>query len=131
MKNLLQRSSIAGYLIVGVMALVFTSHAVLFADPKDPKPKKENYKVVVEPDEATVEVGESVAFSAHLVGKDGNQVDGDISWSTTGKNVGFVDSDGIFTGTAGGQCQGVATPGKKSGRAKVRNIARERITLKG
>jgi len=122
MKHLRQKSGITGFLLIGAVCLLIAGQTALFADPKDPKPKNEHYKVVVEPEEAVVEVGQSVAFSAHLEDKSGNRQEGDFTWSTTGRETGFVDENGVFTGTSGGQCQVVATSGKSSGKARVEVI---------
>ena len=84
----------------------------------DPKPNN-NFKVIVSPDDITLNVGETQQFSAYLEYKDGSQGEADFTWSLTGKDIGSVSDDGLFTALEAGHIQVVASFEKKSGKAKV------------
>ena len=76
-------------------------------------------KVIVTPNQATVEIGESISFSAQLEEKNGTVIDAPFTWSLNGKDIGTITQNGIFTANESGSVNVVATTSGLSGRAKV------------
>lgn len=85
-----------------------------------PNPK-DKYEVVMTPPEAEILVGEECQFSAQVVDSVGNpvQFEGSFVWSLTGKNIGTIDTTGLFVGSEKGSARVVATIGRLSGKAKI------------
>ena len=75
---------------------------------------------MLDPTEATLTVGEEVAFTAILEASDGIQKDTTFSWSIQGNQIGTIDQDGVFTAHSNGTAHVVAAAGKLSGKAKVK-----------
>lgn len=74
--------------------------------------------VVVEPAEATIEVGATQQFTATLYDLYGEPLEGPaVAWSSDNDEVGEVDGDGLAAGVSVGQAVITATSGPASGSA--------------
>lgn len=76
--------------------------------------------VVINPDSASVEVGEQFALTAIVRDSDGQEVQNrNVRWNTSDRDVVTVDGEGTFTGQGVGAAMITATSGGVSGQARV------------
>jgi len=75
--------------------------------------------VLVSPSSASITVGLTVQMSATLVNDAGNEVSGDVSWTSSNLTVASLDSQGLVTGLAPGASTITATISTTSGGAIV------------
>ena len=108
--------------IVSLIVLILVSGytVTVYADKKEKNDKEnKNYRVVVTPDDVTLEIGQTQQFSAVVEYKDGQQEEANVDWSLTGREIGEIDENGLFTALARGTVHVVGTYERKSGRARV------------
>ncbi len=75
--------------------------------------------VIVSPSSASIEVGLTVQMTATLVDGEGNEVSGEVSWTSSNLNVASVDSEGLVSGLVAGASTITATVNTISGGATV------------
>ena len=75
--------------------------------------------VIVSPSSASIEVGLTVQMTATLVDGEGNEVSGDVSWTSSNLTVASVDSEGLVSGLVAGASTITATINTISGGATV------------
>ncbi len=75
--------------------------------------------VIVSPSSASITVGLTVQMAATLVDGQGNEVSGDVSWTSSDPTVASVDSGGLVTGLVAGAETITATSNTISGGAIV------------
>src|SRR5258707_13434143 len=78
--------------------------------------------VVVVPDTASVDLGQTAQFVATPMDSMGRVVAQSVTWASIGPAVATVDGSGVGTGVAGGRATTTATRGGRNGEAggKVR-----------
>ena len=75
--------------------------------------------VVVSPSSASIQVGRTVQMTATLVDGVGNELSGDVSWTSSNLIVASVDSKGLVAGQAAGAVTITATINTNSGGTTV------------
>ena len=75
--------------------------------------------VTVSPSSASIQVGLTVQMAATVVDGQGNEVSGDVSWTSSDPAVASVDSGGLVTGLVAGTATITATINTISGGAIV------------
>ena len=75
--------------------------------------------VIVSPSSASIEVGLTVQMTATLVDGAGNEVSGEVSWTSSDLNVATVDSEGLVEGLVAGASTITAAINTISGGATV------------
>ena len=75
--------------------------------------------VIVSPSSASITVGLTVQMIATLVDGQGNEVSGDVSWTSSDLTVASIDSGGLVTGLVAGAATITATINTISGDATV------------
>ena len=75
--------------------------------------------IAVSPSSASIQVGLPLQMTATLVDGVGNEVSGDVSWSSSSNIVASVDSEGLVTGLVAGAATITATINTISGGATV------------
>ncbi|MBI4544215.1 MAG: Ig-like domain-containing protein [Gemmatimonadetes bacterium] len=87
-------------------------------------------RILVEPAEDTLLVGERVRFAARALNSEGRPVpDAEIQWSSLGPAIATVDKDGIVTGITPGTTAIVATNPRSGGTQGVANVTVELLTF--
>ena len=81
--------------------------------------KKEKLKVIVEPSDAQVIIGEQVQFTASLVDTQGTVIDTTFLWSVDGDFGTIDETTGLFEALEKGNGFVFATAGDLSGKAHV------------
>ena len=64
-------------------------------------------------------IGDTLQLEASYTVKDGKEYKGDIEWHTSAPSIASVDSSGLVTALAGGECYITALVGYKVGKCKV------------
>ncbi len=75
--------------------------------------------IAVSPSSSTIQVGLTVQMTATLVDGVGNELPGDVSWTSSNLIVASVDSKGLVAGQAAGAVTITATINTNSGGATV------------
>ena len=75
--------------------------------------------ITVSPSPASIQIGLTVQMAATAVDGQGNEVSGDVSWTSSDLNVAAVDSQGLVTGLVAGAAAITATINTISGDAIV------------
>ena len=75
--------------------------------------------VAVFPSSATLDVGRTLQLTATLFGGNGQELSGDVSWTSSTSSVASVTDGGLVTGVAEGAATIIASAGGQSGSAVV------------
>jgi len=78
-----------------------------------------HYTVIVEPGDVSLEVGGIQQFTAYMEDRGGVRKDTVFTWRLTGRPIGTLSEEGLFTAISSGRTTVVATAGRFSGRARV------------
>jgi len=75
--------------------------------------------LVVSPSSATLDTGLTLQLTATLFGASGEEVSGDVSWTSSNSGVASVTDSGLVTGVAEGAATITGSAGGQSGSAVV------------
>ena len=75
--------------------------------------------VAVSPSSATLEVGRTLQLTATLFGGNGQELSGDVSWTSSTSSIASVTNSGLVTAVAEGAATITGSAGGQSGRAVV------------
>jgi uncharacterized protein YjdB len=85
------------------------------------------FSVEIEPETATVSVGESRVLEAHLFDAAGRALTGyDVAWGTNRPDIVFIGENGRVTGIRAGYATITAVAGGTAGEANMTVLARSR-----
>jgi surface protein len=105
-----------GEALITASAEQITGTATLTVEPEALVPTT----VVVEPEVASIEVGQTQAFAATVFNQHGEAMDGvAVTWASSDDAVASIDEQGVATGISMGQVQVTATAGDASGEATL------------
>lgn len=79
-------------------------------------------RVEVTPDEATVQVGNTLRFSARVLDADGNELERGVQWTTSPTSVATISGSGVLAGVSPGNAEVRAVVDGVVGQARVQVV---------